>query len=63
MSQCIIFCRTNVDCNNLEIFLKSFDKGKGNARHSRYSCSVVAGKRSMMEQQKNMKAFENGEIR
>ena len=31
MSQCMIFCRTNVDCDNLELFLNTVDGGDGQA--------------------------------
>ena len=69
MSQCMIFCRTNVDCDNLETFLnnvgggKQFmgkvEKGKENA----YSCCVLAGMRSMSDRRRNLEAFKDGDVR
>jgi ATP-dependent RNA helicase DDX1 len=46
----MIFCRTNVDCDNLEAFLnkhggggKFFEKAES-GRQNPYSCCVLAGK-------------------
>ena len=50
MSQCIVFCRTNLDCTNLEAFLnthynsgKKFLGGQESGKESKYSCCVLAG--------------------
>ena len=49
MSQCIVFCRTNLDCTNLEDFLSTFNGGqkfggkKETGKENKYSCSVMAG--------------------
>jgi ATP-dependent RNA helicase DDX1 len=53
MSQCIVFCRTNVDCNALEDYLNQYSGGGGQKRQFRgkvesgkenkYSCCVMAG--------------------
>lgn len=69
MDQCIIFCRTNLDCDLLESFLvgvgggQSFrgkvEKGKENV----YSCCVLAGMRSMQERRANLQAFKDGDVR
>lgn len=69
MEQCIIFCRTNLDCNNLEKFLNlagggqvfkgKVEKGKENI----YSCCVLAGMRSMDERRRNLQAFKDGDVR
>lgn len=55
IDQCLIFCRTNFDCDNLEAYLNTvggggryrgkMEKGKENP----YSCLVLAGQRSMQE--------------
>ena len=54
MDQCLIFCRTNHDCDNLESFLTALGGGgstfKGkreSGKQNAYSCAVLAGKRSM----------------
>lgn len=69
MEQVLVFCRTNVDCDNLEEFLinagggvkwrHDAEKGKEN----KYSCCVLAGRRSMEERQRNLDAFKEGNVR
>jgi ATP-dependent RNA helicase DDX1 len=69
MTQCLIFCRTNVDCDNLETYLTQVgggakwragaEKGKENA----YSCCVLAGFRSQEERNRNLQAFKDGDVR
>ena len=69
MEQCLIFCRTNLDCDLLEQFLVGVgggqrfrgkvEKGKENA----YSCCVLAGMRSMQERRQNLQAFKDGDVR
>lgn len=73
MSQCIIFCRTNVDCDNLETFLCSQDttsvqpqKFRGtveSGKEGRYSCCVLAGMRSMDQRRASLAAFKEGAVR
>lgn len=69
MDQCMIFCRTNLDCDLLQSYLVSLGGGskfKG-ARESglenRYSCCVVAGMRQMEERRRALTAFKRGDIR
>jgi len=69
MEQCLIFCRTNVDCDNLEAYLTQvgggarfrggMEKGKENA----YSSVVLAGMRTMEERRRNLEAFRAGDVR
>jgi ATP-dependent RNA helicase DDX1 len=70
MEQCMIFCRTNLDCDLLEDFLvklgggrrfggMKMEKGKENP----YSCCVLAGMRSMQERRTNLQAFKDGDVR
>jgi ATP-dependent RNA helicase DDX1 len=75
MSQCIIFCRTNVDCNNLETFLCSQDDSGSSAQNKKfrgivesgkeikYSCCVLAGMRSMDQRRESLAAFKEGNVR
>ena len=55
MDQCLIFCRTNFDCDNLEAFLNGLGGGGGfqgkteRGKENAYSCLVLAGQRSMEE--------------
>ena len=56
MDQCLIFCRTNFDCDNLEAFLVVLGGGGGtfkgkrdSGRQNPYSCAVLAGRRGMQQ--------------
>lgn len=69
MTQCLVFCRTNVDCDNLEAYLTKvgggnkwrpgMEKGKENS----YSCCVLAGMRGQDERMRNLQAFKDGDVR
>jgi ATP-dependent RNA helicase DDX1 len=69
MDQCLIFCRTNLDCDNLEAFLTSagggtkFRSGMEKGKENKYSCVVLAGMRSMEERRRNLAAFKAGDVR
>lgn len=72
MTQCIIFCRTNLDCNNLENFLCSqetgvtqqkFTKQMETGKENKYSCAVLAGMRSLNDRRESLNAFREGSIR
>jgi ATP-dependent RNA helicase DDX1 len=64
MSSAIIFCRTKIDCDNLEAFLNAFGGGgrRGFVEHE-YSCVVVHGDRMQQERQANLQKFKEGEAR
>eukprot|EP00753_Platysulcus_tardus_P003106 PLAT12262.2.p1 GENE.PLAT12262.2~~PLAT12262.2.p1 ORF type:complete len:1365 (+),score=723.24 PLAT12262.2:227-4096(+) len=69
MEQCLIFCRTNLDCDNLEKYLVRLGGGRrftGKAesgKENRFSCCVLAGKRRQEERQRNLAAFRDGDVR
>lgn len=70
MSQCMIFCRTNLDCDNLERFLCGLGEAAGKfsgkretGKENPYSCCVLAGMRSMEERRANLEAFKEGDVR
>ena len=69
MSQCLIFCRTNLDCTNLEAFLthcgggRKFRANSLGGKENPYSCAVLAGGKSMKERRENLAAFKNGAVR
>ena len=66
MSQCIIFCRTQVDCDNLEQFLLTRGDGKkGNSRMDigslgRYSCVVLHSGRDQRTRNESLASFKDG---
>ena len=61
-SQCLIFCRTNLDCDNLEQYLTSLGGGQGfrgkveKGVENPYSCVVMAGQRGNDERRENLQA-------
>ena len=69
MAQCMIFCRTNQDCDNLETFLVSHGGGQRftgsleSGPQSKYSCCVLAGMRSMDQRRTALQAFKMGVVR
>ncbi|CAD7927747.1 unnamed protein product [Amoebophrya sp. A25] len=70
MTQCLCFCRTNVDCNNLEKYLNTLGGCPGGWRgktetgkENPYSCVVLAGMRDQDERRQNLEAFKEGDIR
>nr|CAJ20483.1 ATP-dependent RNA helicase, putative [Toxoplasma gondii RH] len=69
METCLVFCRTNLDCDNLELFLTSCGGGRkfaGKAESGKenpYSCVVLAGMRSQEERNRNLAHFKAGDVR
>jgi len=69
MTQCLVFCRTNVDCDNLETYLNTLGGSKGWAgkmetgKENPYSCVVLAGMRNMDERRLNLEAFKEADVR
>ena len=70
MDQCMIFCRTNHDCDQLEQFFITLGGGGGKFRglmekgkENPYSCVVLGGARSMEERRRNLSAFKEGDVR
>jgi len=70
MSQCLVFCRTNVDCNNLEDYLNRLGGTKGSyggkmetGKENPYSCVVLAGMRNQDERRSNLESFKEGDVR
>merc|ERR1719161_798238 len=69
MTQALVFCRTNVDCNNLEEYLNTLGGCKGygvkmeTGKENPYSCVVLAGMRNQDERRMNLEAFKEGDVR
>lgn len=60
MSQVMVFCRTNVDCSNLERF---FTSQSPSSLLRKYSCAVLGGMMSMNDRRKNLQLFKDGEVK
>ena len=50
--QCIVFCRTKLDCDNLERFLNKLDSAK-------YACTCLHGDRKAHERAANLQLFKD----
>jgi len=57
----IIFCRTKLDCDNLERYLNQVGGGRNN--NSQYSCVCLHGDRKPKERTANLEAFKNKEVK
>lgn len=56
MDRAIIFCRTKLDCDNLEKYLRQ----RGGQR---YSCVCLHGDRKPQERKQNLEMFKNGQVK
>ncbi|KAG7294704.1 ATP-dependent RNA helicase ddx1, partial [Plutella xylostella] len=56
MDRAIIFCRTKIDCDNLERFFKSLGG-------SQYSCVCLHGDRKPQERKANLEKFKQAEVK
>merc|ERR1719215_2527401 len=69
MSQCLIFCRTNWDCANLEAYFCKLDgarafKGKfESGKENPYSCAVLSGQRGQKDRERALESFKEGDVR
>lgn len=60
MDKAIVFCRTKVDCDNLEhYFITKGGKGKNN----QLSCVCLHGDRKPQERKANLEKFKTGEVK
>ncbi|XP_068698338.1 ATP-dependent RNA helicase DDX1-like [Montipora foliosa] len=62
MDQAIIFCRTKLDCDNVENHLMSLGGGP-KAMVNEYSCVCLHSDRSPPERKANLQAFKDGDVR
>ncbi|CAL8141912.1 unnamed protein product [Orchesella dallaii] len=60
MDQAIIFCRTKVDCDNLENYLNQIG---GGPRNSKYSCVCLHGDRKPQERKANLEQFKKKQVK
>uniref|UniRef100_A0A0G4F4K4 DEAD box protein 1 n=1 Tax=Chromera velia CCMP2878 TaxID=1169474 RepID=A0A0G4F4K4_9ALVE len=69
METCLVFCRTNLDCDNLEKYLNQLGGGRGfsgkaeTGKENPYSCVVLAGMRQQEERRRNLEHFKSGDVR
>lgn len=69
MSQCMVFCRTQVDCDNLEALLVREGGGRrfaGKAEkgvEGRYSCVCLHSGLDQRQRTANLQAFKDGDVK
>nr|CAI5823478.1 unnamed protein product [Callosobruchus analis] len=56
MDRAIIFCRTKLDCDNLERYMKQIDRNK-------YSCVCLHGDRKPNERKANLESFKKQAVK
>jgi len=61
MDRGILFCRTKVDCDNLEQYLHL--RGGGRASNLAYSCTVLHGDRKPQERKDNLASFKRMDVK
>ena len=62
MDQGIIFCRTKLDCDNLERYFISFGGGPKQGDHQ-LSCICLHSDKRPNERRENLQTFKDGEVR
>ncbi|KFM61557.1 ATP-dependent RNA helicase DDX1, partial [Stegodyphus mimosarum] len=62
MDKGIIFCRTKIDCDNMENHLNALGGGPRN-RNNPYSCVCLHGDRKPAERKENLEKFKRGEVK
>jgi ATP-dependent RNA helicase DDX1 len=62
MDRALIFCRTKIDCDNLEQYFISFGGGP-KAQGHQFSCVCLHADRSPNERTDNLDAFKQGKVR
>ncbi|KAK6638511.1 ATP-dependent RNA helicase ddx1 [Polyplax serrata] len=62
MDRAIIFCRTKLDCDNLERYFNQLGGGPRNSRNP-YSCVCLHGDRKPNERKANLERFKTNEVK
>ena len=62
MSQAMVFCRTNLDCDLLAAYLNR-SGGVGEGAVNPYKCMVLAGGKNQNQRRAALAAFKRGECR
>ncbi|XP_014244665.1 ATP-dependent RNA helicase Ddx1 [Cimex lectularius] len=61
IDRAIIFCRTKIDCDNMEKYLKTMGSGMG--KNNPFSCVCLHGDRKPQERKSNYEAFKQGHVK
>jgi ATP-dependent RNA helicase DDX1 len=63
MEQVLVFCRTNLDCDLLEKYLRGLSPTEGKGMVEKYGSAVLAGMRTMEERKRGLQDFKAGRVR
>ncbi|GIX61677.1 ATP-dependent RNA helicase ddx1 [Babesia caballi] len=56
----LIFCRTNLDCENLCAYLAHLNRSRSDALVNRYSATLLGGKLDLGSRKRNLQDFKSG---
>ncbi|XP_034238191.1 ATP-dependent RNA helicase Ddx1 [Thrips palmi] len=62
MDKALVFCRTKLDCDNLEKYFNQLGGGPRNPSNP-YSCVCLHGDRKPAERKENLEAFKQGKVK
>ncbi|GIY53024.1 ATP-dependent RNA helicase DDX1 [Caerostris extrusa] len=63
MDKGIIFCRTKIDCDNMENHLNALGGGMSRNRNNPYSCVCLHGDRKPAERKENLERFKRSDVK
>lgn len=62
MDRCLVFCRTKVDCDNLERYFNQLGGG-GRTAENPYSCVCLHSDKKPQERKENLEKFKKGHVK
>lgn len=62
MDRALVFCRTKIDCDNLEYYFNQLGGGNRNPS-SPFSCVCLHGDRKPQERKENLEKFKRGQVK
>lgn len=63
MDKAILFCRTKLDCDNVEKYLQKLGGGPRAPPNHQFSCVCLHGDRKPPERRENLQKFKDGKVR
>ncbi|KAI0980716.1 hypothetical protein GJ496_005693 [Pomphorhynchus laevis] len=63
MDRCLIFCRTKLDCDNLERYFQRLGGGPQAPASHQFSCVCLHGDRNPGERKANLQVFKSSKVR
>ncbi|XP_006824561.1 ATP-dependent RNA helicase DDX1-like, partial [Saccoglossus kowalevskii] len=63
MDKAIIFCRTKIDCDNIERYFATMGGGPRSKYNHQFSCVCLHGDRRPPERRQNLQMFKDNKVR